>query len=484
MREKRKEFRNKLLMFALAIVGLILTVAFFTSAEAGAIATGVMAVVPIWGSIKDKTFKELTPEQVKELSVDDQVLYFGELNKHRADKLKELETNLKNDASEQIKTQIDELKAEINKQNAEQIQILQKTIQTQGEAITKLLNSTPEKGSKNGVVKEFFEGLIKKGDLKKSSHSAQFELKAAALMTTANITPETTNGYSPLWGSYIDTEIGRVPKADPFILPLISTDTQEGTEKLYYTDRVNEEGDAEFIAEGGLKPLIDAEWQTMSEDIKEVAERWKLTNRLALHAPSVVSDFREHANELIDSKIDEKLLDGDESSVATEPNGIQTLASAFVVPSELANYYDQANIYDVIMAVATRVRLNNFKGELTCALNTVWKAKMAGIKKDNGDYIVPPFVTPDGKTIGEVKVVFTNRVDGADIVLGDFKKFHAIFAEKVMYAEGYENDDFSKNLLSKKLEAYLGTYIKQSDVGAIIYDQIATILTAIEKSES
>jgi len=481
MRNAKIKFWKRFSLIAFALLGIILTMAYFVSFEAGATVSGIMAVVPIWGAVKDNTFKELTPDEVAKLEVEDQIKYFNELNAFKAKKMEDLEARMKTQASETIKAEIEELKAEITKQNKEQLAVLQKAMEQQGLAIQKLMTKGGAGENEEGLIVKFFNGIIEKGGLNKASYSADTIIKAAALMTTANIVPETTNGYSPLWGNYIDTEIGRVPKAEPFVLPLITTHTQAGTEKIYYTDRVNEEGDAQFIGEGDLKPLIDGEWQTLSEDVKEVAERWKMSNRLVMHAPSVVSDFREHANELIELKIDEKFLNGDEGVDANEPNGIQTLASAFVVPAELALYYDAANIYDAIMAVATQVRLANYKGALTCALNTVWKAKMAGIKNANGDYIVPPFVTPDGKTIGEVKIIFTNRVAAADIVLGDWKKFHAVFSENVMYAEGYENDDFSKNLMSKKLEAYLGTYIKQSEVGAIVYDQIATILTAIQK---
>lgn len=155
-------------------------------------------------------------------------------------------------------------------------------------------------------------------------------------------------------------------------------------------------------------------------------------------------------------------------------------ASAFVVPSGLAGYYDFANIYDVIMAMATQIRLANFKGKITAVLNTVWMAKMAGVKDAEGRYIIPPFVTPNGKNVGEVEVKFTNKMDADDILVGDLKKFVLVMAEDVEYFEGYENDDFSKNLVSKKLEAFMGTYYKRSDAGAIIYDQISSVLTDIE----
>ena len=95
------------------------------------------------------------------------------------------------------------------------------------------------------------------------------------------------------------------------------------------------------------------------------------------------------------------------------------VASAFVVPAQLAEYYKFANIYDVINAVSTQVRLANFKGKLTAVLNTVWEAKMKGIKTTYGEYIVPPFVSPDGTMVGSIKVVFKNKFPEASILVGD-----------------------------------------------------------------
>ena len=339
-------------------------------------------------------------------------------------------------------------------------------------------NATEEKGS---LVKFVERDSLKQNLKNKKQGMEQMAVKAAALMTTANVKPVTGGAFSALFGNYIDPLIHHAPKADNFILPLITVRPAAGTENIWYTDRINEEGDAEFIGEGDLKPLIDAEWQQQKADVKEVAVRWKMSNRLIMHAPSVVSDFRTHSDELIDNKIDDGVLVGDGQGNNLE--GIATLAGAFVCPTELADYYPKANIYDAIMAVSTAVRLGNFKGQITCVLNTVWEAKMIGIKDDNNNYIMPAFVSPSGKTVGSVNVVFSNRMPSEKILCGDLRKFTAVIAEDVMYYEGWENDDFSKNLSSRKLEAFMGTYIPQSYAGSIIFDDISTVLTDIATIE-
>lgn len=327
--------------------------------------------------------------------------------------------------------------------------------------------------AEKGTFVAFVEKNIENFKDSDKHYGASTIIKAAALMTTANVNPNVAGGFSPLFGNYIDTEIGHVPKPENIILPLVTVKTQPGTEAIWTSDRINEEGDAAFIAEGALKPLADAEWKSTKHDIKEVAVRWKFTKRLMMHAPAIVQDFQEHARELVDQKIDDQLLEG--SGLTTNLAGIETLGSAFIVPAGLAGYYQAPNIYDVIMAMATRVRLSNFKGQITAILNTVWMAKMAGIKDLENRYIVAPFVSPDGTKVGSVNIKFSNKIDDDTIVVGELKKFNVVFAENIMYDEGYENDDFSKNLVSRKLEAFLGTYIKSSDAGSILVGDISDI---------
>lgn len=404
---------------------------------------------------KTEELEKLTPAELDQ--------YKADLQAHEAQIRKnEIDAEVK----KQVETAKTALKTELEDEIAKQLIDAKKA---KGEAevteVVKFLKDATETYKENENDKRY---------------NANTTIKAAALMTTANVTPNVTNGFSPLFGNYIDTEIGSTPKPDLCILPLITIKNQPGTESIWHVSRVNQDGDAEFIAEGALKPLADAEWATVKEPVKEVAVRWKFTKRLMAHAPSVVVDFAEHANELMEQKMDDGALTGDGTGNNLEGITATGVASAFVVPTQLAEYYELANIYDVIMAVATQVRLANFKGQLTAVLNTVWEAKMKGIKDTTGVYIIPPFVSPDGTKVGSVNVVFRNKFPDTHILVGDLKKFNLVMAEDVQYDEGYENDDFSKNLVSKKLEAFMGTYIKAGDAGSIVYDAIADILTDIE----
>lgn len=355
-------------------------------------------------------------------------------------------------------------------------------------ALMKYFTSKERTGQENfDADKSDIEKDLLSAPVGKSNYSKQTVLKAAELMSigavgagTAHIT--TANGYSINVNNFIDPNIYSVPKNKIFIMNYVSVTTQPGTEKIWWSERNTEEGDAEFLAEGGTKPLVSAKWQTKSADIKEVAERWKFTKRLLLHTRSVADDFQKHARELIEQKIDDQVLTGD--GLTVNLSGIIDQASAFVVPAGLANYYDYVNIYDVMMAVLTQIEIANFSTTAIC-LHTSWRAKMFGVKSQTeAMYILHPLVTPDGRTFAGIPIIFTNKMDEDYILAGDLSKFNVVFSENIMFDEGYSGTDFDENLISRKLEAFMGTYIPAPEAPAIVYDQIATIESAIANTAS
>lgn len=405
-------------------------------------------------------FKFKTQEELKIMSDAEVTNYQADLEAYRVTQMKDtVTTEVKEALNKAQETLKNFLIDEVTNQMAE------KTNQTKNET---------------RFVKEMLKN-VEEFDTKDSNYRSNITIKASGYMGTATVQNSVAGGYSPLFGNYIDAEVGHTPKPELCILPLINLKTQPNTEVIYHTSRYNEEGDAEFLAEGGLKPIAKAKWITDQTNAKEVALRWKFTKRLMKHAPSVVFDFAEHAVELMELKMDDGALSGD--GIGANMLGITNTAvsAAFIPPVQLANQVATPNIYDAIIAIASQIGLLNFKGNLTAVLNTVWEAKMKTLKNVNGDYIIPPFVTPGGDMVGSVTVKFSNRILDTHILVGDLRKFNVVVCDEIEYAEGYENDDFSKNLVSKKLEAFIASYIKRADIGSIVYDEIDVVLLAIKK---
>ena len=86
--------------------------------------------------------------------------------------------------------------------------------------------------------------------------------------------------------------------------------------------------------------------------------------------------------------------------------------------------------------------------------------------------IIPAVVAAVPEMIG-------GGVADTEITVGILNNFKAVISQNIEYYEGYENDDFRKNLMSKKLEAFMGTYLPSTLSGSIIHDDIATVLTEI-----
>ena len=465
--------------FAIAAMG---TVGFMSALSHSGVLGNVAFNAPVLPDFTPKTKAEISS-----LSEEDLTKY---LDERKAFENAEIELKHYNQI-EALKTELAGDKEGLEKLIKEADENMKKH-QKEAEDMFLMIKGLQEKGTKGGedeatTLMKWFKSDDRKNLLEKGTGIERVTLKAAELMSIAAVGAGSAhiteaNGFSINVNNFIDPKIYSAPKNKNIFLNLVSVSTSPGTEKIWWSERNNEEGDAAFIAEGGTKPLVDANWQTFSADIFEVAERWKFTKRMMLHTNSVVNDFQTHARQLIDLKIDDEVLGGD--GIAPNMSGIVDQASAFVVPAALANYYPYVNIWDVIMAVKTQIEVANF-APTSVVLHTTWFAKMYGIKSETeAMYISHPLMTPDGRSMAGMTLIFTNKIDADYILVGDLSEFNVKFAEDIMYDEGYENDDFSKNLVSRKLEAYLGTYIPSTQVPAIVYDEIATIEAAIADTAS
>ena len=208
-------------------------------------------------------FKAISDETFEKMEADKRNELLNELAKSNEEYFAELEGAIENKLS---KEEIESLKAS------------QALVKSEIERLSLELKKAGEKGGsiEKSEIEKFIERDRSDAVSKKRMGYEHVAVKAAALMTTANVIPNVTGGFNQLFGNYIDPTIHSTPKADNFIMNLVAVATAPGTENIWYVDRINEEGQAQFIGEGSLKPLADGEWKESKADIKEVAVRWKI----------------------------------------------------------------------------------------------------------------------------------------------------------------------------------------------------------------
>jgi hypothetical protein len=316
---------------------------------------------------------------------------------------------------------------------------------------------------KHEEIKDFVANKSKGGWL-------DIQVKVPELITSGNITTAVTpDNYA---GSQATTY-------DPFLRDEIFIEQyfDVGSTDMPSLPYVNEEageGDAEIVAEGGLKPLIDADFNVKYSTAKKVAGRMKaseesLSDFKWLQAAMTTTLKRKH-----DIARQNDLLG---------VNGIAGLATPFnsALLTGLATLIQNPQKYDAIVALQTAITVQSegvFKPNVIF-VNNIDSLDMKLEKDDDNNYLTAPFVSADGTVIDGIRVVAKPTIPVGDFIIGDFKNVNLRNVWEYMIRFGYENDDFSKNLITMIGESRYHLYITDNEKRAIISGTFDDVIAAL-----
>lgn len=245
---------------------------------------------------------------------------------------------------------------------------------------------------------------------------------------------------------------------------------------LYWVNKTNKLGNAEFIGEGVLKPLASFELETETSVPKKVAERMKASTELLYDVEGMESFIRDELRYEVMIAANTAVLTGVAS--ATSPAGVTTVASAYNLTTIST---PNPNNYDAILAAATQIRSLNFTGVLEAYMNPIDIANMKLTKAvDSGVYMIPPFTTNTGMVINGIEVIEDNNIAVGSLLIGDMTKYRILMHQDFFVAFGWEDDDFSKNLVTVIGEMRFHQYTSSNWTGAWVYDTFANIKAALE----
>lgn len=241
-----------------------------------------------------------------------------------------------------------------------------------------------------------------------------------------------------------------------------------------WAERFNEDGDAGWTAEGYTKPLISFQIRTKDAKAKKVTARAKFTTETLQDIPGFMAELRGDLLDEIEIREEDGILNGVDGG--NDPNGVIPQASAYTL---VGVFTENANNFDAVKACITQLKTLNFIPNILFT-NPVDKANMELSKGTDGHYLLPPFSTADGTVISGVKVVESNTITAGNFLLGDFSKLNIRDYVELTITLGWENDDFSKNLISVVAEKRIIVYIKTHQLPAFIYESFDTVKAAIE----
>lgn len=245
---------------------------------------------------------------------------------------------------------------------------------------------------------------------------------------------------------------------------------------IVWVNKTNKQGNAQFIAEGALKPLASFELAAETSVAKKVAERMKASTEILEDIDQMEDMITNELRFEVMTAVSTALLSGTLSS--TSPAGITTFASAYTL---VGVHTSNPNNFDAIRAAVAQLRSLNFFGNVVVFLNPIEVANMELSKADNsGVYMLPPFTSSDGTRIAGVTVVEDNNIAVGKILVADLSKFKVLIYKDFTVAWGWENDDFSKNLITVIGEMRLHSYHSSNHAGAFLYEDLADIKAAID----
>ena len=331
-------------------------------------------------------------------------------------------------------------------------------------------------------IEDQLKGFIttdKKGaksvDLKEACRTSAGYKKTLNLVVDTKAAVAST-GVAPHIGGVVDSALSVEPKAQTIIRNYSNVATASGR-SLTYAEFVPGEGDAAWVPEGGLKPSMDATLAEKTINAGKVALTVKLTEETLTDLPQLVAEIRSEIINRIGLAEEAGILngtgaDGQIKGVATDMPGFSL--GTFKI--------EKANTYDAIVAAYTQVVSTSnmaYRPNLVL-MNPIDYAQMQLTKDVNGQYL-RPFRVGD-ELIPGLRVEASTAVAQGELWVGDFNYLNIRDVWALSITFGWENDDFTKNLVTMIGEKRLMAYIKAQYKTAFVKDTIANIVTGITKA--
>jgi hypothetical protein len=102
-------------------------------------------------------------------------------------------------------------------------------------------------------------------------------------------------------------------------------------------------------------------------------------------------------------------------------------------------------------------------------------------KTSTGEYVLPAFVSRDGKEVKAVPIILNNGIPAGQYLVMDSTAAEIYTRSGLQVSIGYENDDFTKNMVTVIAEWRGLCVVKSNNEGAFVKGTFATDIAAILK---
>jgi HK97 family phage major capsid protein len=397
----------------------------------------------------------LTPEQVVE-----------KINGLFSEKMATVPTK---DEVAQLKSELDSFKA-IEVKNSEMEKAIAK-MEARIEAMSEKAVDAPKaqgaKTIKEALVKTYTDNVKAISESIEKGHRITLDVK-----TDTTIDGDYTGNVAL---SVLEPGVNRISRPIRRIREIsnVGSTTSKFVTYIQQTQNVTPGQGTLWVNEAGAKFNGEVKYEEVSEEVKKVAAYIKVSKEMLADLAFVRSEINTELMEAIEQNIDFSLVNG---AGGNDLNGLLGNIPNFSAGT-FAGTIPGANIMDLIRICKAQIEAANFV-PTHVVLNPEDVAKIELTKTSTGEYTYPAFWDANMRVAGLV-VVSSNNITAGTMIVGDFTKFNIKFREDMNMSVGYENDDFTRNMVTILCEARLVSYVKGNDVNAFVESDIATDIALI-----
>jgi len=358
-----------------------------------------------------------------------------------------------------------------------------KTVQTLAARVEGIENGTGAGGKKPLTIREQIlkyqeenkEVFTQIREKRKQIPLPEFELQIRVPdvpQTPAVSIGANTSAY--VTGYTLEPGLNDIP-SNPFVFWNTITKGRTSKPTIVWVNKTNREGAAGFIAPGVLKPFISFDVVAATATVVKVAAADKVALELLEDVDQWEGWIKDELRFAVLSAVNSKLMVN--PLTAGEPTGVKNLSVAYTLTTVKTTNPGNA---DALRAVVAQIRSGNLVGDITIFINPADSANMDMQKASTaGVYMLPPFMTADGKTISGAKVVEDAYIPAGFFQAGIFRYYKILIYKDMVISFGWENDDFRRNLLTYLCEMKFIQAFNTQYTGAFVYDSYANVKTAL-----
>lgn len=360
--------------------------------------------------------------------------------------------------SNDSKASVEAVKAEMKTLGEKQLELsrelasLQQKSAQQGE----IINADKSVGGQY-VNSNAYKAL--KGNVAKVERAREIISTKAATPTTSTVTTGITRNTiampTQLAGIYDET--AELPLVIEGLIPHIPV-TSSSVQYLKNSAFTN---GAKVVAEGTVKPESTFQFKLATANVETIAHYTKITEQLAQDAPAVQAFINAKMIYGLQLKIDEQLVNGQGAESSELVGLLKDATTCTDYSTELTELKPSIKtMVDFALGIKTKLETIGYAPKYLI-LNPIDWASLALIKDTQGLYLLGGPATVAGKTLWGMNVVTTPSMPQGKYLMSDFALGATIFDRQEVAVEiDREQDDFTKNLFTIRVERRLGLAVE------------------------